>query len=76
MVDRELRRSPAIKYIYRPALTRTEFEKTVVKDVFKGLFESFGETTVSYLVSNSGIEDKDKQEEFRRYLEKIKDDAK
>ena len=76
MVSRELHRSPAIKYIYRPALTRTEFEKTVVKDVFKGLFESFGETTVSYLVSNSGIEDKDKQEEFRRYLEKVKDDAK
>lgn len=76
LVDRELLRSPAIKYVYRPALTRKEFERTVVKDVIRGLFESFGETTVSYLISNSGIEDKVKQEEFRRYLEKIKDDVK
>jgi predicted transcriptional regulator len=75
LVERELFRSPAIKYVYRPALTRKEFESTVVKDVFKGLFESFSETTVSYLISNSGIEDKNKQEEFRKYLEKIKDEA-
>jgi len=76
LVDRELHRSPAIKYVYRPTLTRKEFERTVVKDVIRGLFESFGETTVSYLISNSGIEDKVKQEEFRSYLEKIKDDVK
>ena len=76
LVYRELNRSPAIKYMYRPALNRKEFEKTVVKDVIRGLFESFGETTVSYLVSNSGIENKDKQNEFKKHLENIKDEVK
>lgn len=76
LVERELLRSPAIKYVYRPALTRKEFERSVVDNVFRGLFESFGETTVSYLVSNSGIEDEGKREEFRRYLEKIRVDVK
>lgn len=76
LVNRELNRSPAIKYMYRPALNRKEFEKTVVNDVIRGLFESFGETTVSYLVSNSGIENKDKQNEFKKYLENIKNEVK
>lgn len=76
LVSRELIRSPAIKYIYTPAFTRKELESTVVNDIVKGLFESFGETMVSYFIDNSGIEDEAKKADFRSYLEKIKEEAK
>jgi predicted transcriptional regulator len=76
LVERELLRSPSLKYEYRPALTRKEFESTVVRDVFRGLFETFGESTISYLLSGTDIRDNEKIAEFRRVLEKIKDEVK
>ena len=76
LVERELLRSPAIRYEYKPALTRKEFESNVVRDVFKGLFETFGESTISYLLSSTEIKEREKIEEFRKLLEKVKDDVK
>jgi len=62
-----------IHYVYRPALTQEEFERSVVRNVFKGLFETFGESAISYLIQNSGLEDekalkalKDKLEDLRK----------
>src|SRR3990170_7339429 len=56
-VERTLVKSSGIYYEYRPLITRKQLEHTVVRDVLKGLFETFSEPVVSYLVYSSGIED-------------------
>lgn len=73
LVHRELIKKGKIHYVYRPALTQEEFERSVVRNVFKGLFETFGESAISYLIQNSGLEDekalkalKDKLEDLRK----------
>jgi len=76
LVERELKKSKGIYYQYRPAMTKKQFEKTVVRSVFEELFETFGDSAISYLVNNARIKDKKTQEEFRRYLERLKQEAK
>ncbi|MBT3283182.1 BlaI/MecI/CopY family transcriptional regulator [Candidatus Bathyarchaeota archaeon] len=74
LVQRELVKGAGVRYVYSPALTRNQFDSTIVRNVFKGLFESFGESAISYLVQSTGIEDRDALEELRTKLEKIKDE--
>jgi hypothetical protein len=57
-------------------MSRVQFEGTVVRNVFKGLFETFGDSAISYLVQNSGIEDEEVLREFRDRLERLKEEAK
>jgi predicted transcriptional regulator len=70
-VGRTLKKSRSVYYEYRPLITREQLENTVVRDVLKGLFETFSEPVVSYLVDSSGLEDAKKIEEFRQNLENI-----
>jgi len=71
LVDRDLIKTGKIRYVYRPALTQGEFETTVVRNVFKGLFETFGESAVSYLVQNSGLEDEEALKALKDRLESL-----
>src|SRR3972149_5541582 len=61
-VKRTLRKSRGMYYEYRPLITRKQLDNTVVRDVLKGLFETFSEPVVSYLVDGSGLEDAQKIE--------------
>ncbi|TFH18790.1 BlaI/MecI/CopY family transcriptional regulator [Candidatus Bathyarchaeota archaeon] len=72
LVQRELVKEGGIRYVYSPAMTRTQFDSTVVRNVFKGLLESFGESAISYLVQSTGIEDKEVTEALKKRLEQIK----
>jgi len=72
LVERELKRTRGLYYEYRPSLTKRQFESTIVRDVLKGLFETFGDAAVSYLINQVGIKDEQKVEEFKVYLEKLK----
>ncbi len=74
LVQRELVKGAGIRYVYSPAMTRNQFDSTIVRNVFKGLFESFGESAISYLAQTTGIEDQDALEELRKKLEKLKDE--
>ena len=62
-----------VRYVYSPAMTRSQFDSTVVRNVFKGLFESFGESAISYLVENTGVDEKS-AEELKKQLEKLKEE--
>lgn len=73
LVERELKKGKGLYYEYRPSLTQTQFEKDVVKSVLKGLFETFGDVAIAYLLDNTNITDQKQAEEFRRHLEKLKD---
>ena len=75
LVQRELIKEGGVHYVYSPTMTRNQFDSTVVRNVFKGLFESFGESAISYLVQNTGIEDQDTAEEIRKRLEKLKEEV-
>ena len=74
LVQRELVRGAGVRYIYSPAMTRNQFDSTIVRNVFKGLFESFGESAISYLAQSTGIEDQDALEELRKKLEQLKEE--
>lgn len=74
LVERELVKEGGIRYVYSPAMTRNQFDSTVVRNVLRGLFESFGESVISYLVESSGIEDEKRAEEIRKRLEKLKEE--
>jgi predicted transcriptional regulator len=74
LVHRELVKEGGIRYVYTPAMTRIQFNSTVVRNVLRGLFESFGESAISYLVQNTGIEDEETAEELRKTLEKLKEE--
>jgi predicted transcriptional regulator len=76
LVERALKKERGIRYEYRPAMSRRQFEGAVVRNVFKGLFETFGDSAISYLVQNSGIEDEKVLKEFRDRLERLKEEAK
>lgn len=71
LVRRKLVKGAVVRYVYRPAMTRSQFDSTVVRNVFKGLFESFGESAISYLVQTTGIEDQEALEELRKKLEQL-----
>jgi predicted transcriptional regulator len=74
LVQRDLVKVGGIRYVYRPAMTRNQFESTVVSNVLRGLFESFGESAISYLVQTTGIEDEEAVEELRKHLKKLKEE--
>ncbi|MCW4049590.1 MAG: BlaI/MecI/CopY family transcriptional regulator [Candidatus Bathyarchaeota archaeon] len=75
LVERELVKEKGIRYEYKPAMTRIQFETTVVRNIFKGLFESFGESAINYLIENTGIQDQETIEELKRNIEKLKEEA-
>ncbi|MFC1803554.1 BlaI/MecI/CopY family transcriptional regulator [Thermoproteota archaeon] len=75
LVQRELIKEGGVRYIYSPAMTRNQFDSTVVRNVFKGLFESFSESAISYLVQSTGIEDQEMAEEIRKRLEQLKEEV-
>ena len=52
-------------------MTRSQVDSTVVRNVFKGLFESFGEPALSYLAQTTGIEDQKELEELKKKLEQL-----
>ena len=74
LVKRELKKEGGVRYVYSPAMTRNQFESTVVRNVLRGLFESFGDSAISYLVQTTGIEDEKTAEELRKQLEKLKEE--
>lgn len=57
--------------LHRKGLVRSQFDSTVVSNVFKGLFESFGESAISYLAQTTGIEDHEELEELKKRLEQL-----
>ena len=71
LVKRTLVKGAGVRYVYRPAMTRNQFDSTIVRNVFKGLFESFGESAISYLAQTTGIEDQEALEELRKKLEQL-----
>ena len=73
LVQRELVKEGGVHYVYSPAMTRVQFESTVVSNVLRGLFESFGESAISYLVQTTGIEDEE-AEELRKQLIRLKEE--
>lgn len=74
LVNRELVKEGGIRYVYTPAMTRIQFNSIVVRNVLRGLFESFGESAISYLVQSTGIEDEETAEELKKSLEKLKEE--
>jgi len=76
LVERELIRTRGLYYEYRPSLSKRQLESTIVRDVLKGIFETFGDAAVSYLVNQVGIKDREKIEDFKSYLEKLKQEEK
>jgi len=76
LVERDLKKSKGLHYEYMPTITKKQFEKTVVRSVFEGLFETFGDSAISYLVNRARIKDKRALEEFKRHLERLKQEEK
>jgi len=72
LVERELKRAKGIRYEYRPSLTEVELKDNIVRDVVRGLLETFGDATISHLIETAGIKDEQKAQEFMSYLEKMK----
>jgi BlaI family transcriptional regulator, penicillinase repressor len=70
LVKRKLLTNYSLRYEYSPALTKTEFENAVVRDVFKGLLETFEETTIYYLVNELGLDNRGKIDEIRKNIRK------
>ena len=71
LVKRMLVKEAGVRYVYCPAMTRSQFDSTVVRNVFKGLFESFGESAISYLAQTTGIEDQKALEDLKKKLEQL-----
>lgn len=55
-------------YIYRPTMTRTEFDRWVLRSVLTGLLENFDASTMDYLVEYLSQEHPDQLEHLRRAL--------
>jgi|WetSurMetagenome_2_1015567.scaffolds.fasta_scaffold149979_2 BlaI family transcriptional regulator, penicillinase repressor len=70
LVKRKLLTNYSLRYEYSPALTKVEFENAVVRDVFKGLLETFEETTIYYLVNELGLDNRGKIDEIRKNIRK------
>lgn len=71
LVERELHKAGGIRYEYKPAMSRKQFETAVVGNIFDRLFETFGESAVNYLIQNIEIEDPETIEELRKTLERL-----
>jgi predicted transcriptional regulator len=74
LVERTLVKGGGVKYVYSPAMTRKQFDSTVVSNVFKGLLESFSESAISYLAQSTGVEDEKALDELRKRLLKLKEE--
>lgn len=74
-VKRELIREKGIYYVYSPALTRKEFDELVARHVLKGLFESFEESTIMFLLENLHINNPEVIEEIKKQLKRIKNQS-
>lgn len=74
LVERELVKEGGVHYVYSPSMTRSQFDSTVARNVLRGLFESFGESAVSYLIQSAGIEDDETAEKLRKRLERLKEE--
>ncbi len=74
LVERELVKEGGVHYVYSPSMTRSQFDSTVARNVLRGLFESFGESAVSYLIRSAGIEDDETAEKLRKRLERLKEE--
>lgn len=74
-VKRELIREKGIYYVYSPALTRKEFEELVARHVLKGLFESFEDSTIMFLLENLHINNPEVIEEIKKQLKRIKNQS-
>jgi len=72
LVERYLKSGRGLYYEYTPAITRKQFERDVVKAILEGLFETFGDSTISFLIDHAGIKDKTIVEEFKRHLKRLK----
>ncbi len=55
-------------YIYRPTMTRAEFDRWVLRSVLAGLLENFDASTMDYLVEYLSQEHPDQLEHLRRAL--------
>jgi len=75
LVKRELFKEGGIRYEYSPSMSRQQFESTVVSNVFKGLFETFGDSAIIYLVQSTGIQEKNRIDEIRKNLERLKEEG-
>ncbi len=71
-VERELKKGTGVYYEYKPTATKKQFERNVVESVLGGLFETFGESTVSYLADEAGIVDEAALGKLRLHLERLK----
>jgi predicted transcriptional regulator len=70
LVNRNLLTTHSLKYEYSPAFTKMAFENAVVRDVFKGLLETFEDATIYYLVNELGLENRGKIDEIRKSLKR------
>jgi predicted transcriptional regulator len=55
-------------YMYRPTMTKVEFDHWVLRSVLSGLLNSFDTTTMEYLVEYLSQERPDQLEHLRRVL--------
>lgn len=76
LVERELKKGKGLYYEFRPTITKNQFEKTIVRSVLEGLFETFGDSVISYLVNDARIKDEKALEEIKHHLERLKREAK
>ena len=74
-LKRELIREKGVFYVYSPALSRKEFDELVARHVLSGLFESFEEPTIMFLLENLKINNPDVIEEIKKQLKKIKNQS-
>jgi predicted transcriptional regulator len=75
LVKRKLVTGQGLRYEYRPSMTRKQFDGAVVRHIFRGLFETFGDTTISYLVEGFRIDDEEKLREIRGHLKKLRENS-
>jgi len=73
LVERELEKGGGLHFDYRPAVTKRQFERNVARAILEGLFETFGDSAISYLFERAEIKDEKTTEELKRHLERLKD---
>jgi len=72
IVERELKKGRGVYYEYRPALTRRQFERSVIGGVLTSLLRTFGDSAISYMLESMELSE-EKKAELRRYLERLKE---
>jgi len=71
VVERELKKGRGVYYEYRPALTRRQFERSVIEEVLSSLLGTFGDSAISYMLESMELSEKEKTE-LKRRLERLK----